>query len=259
MPDALAIGVGPAGLAYALLVFLLAGVVKGVIAFGLPLVTVPLLSLMVPVPTAIAWSLGPVLVSNLAQAHECRRSASILREAWPLLLAVGVTVPVAAGLGGRLAPGALYVVTGAMIEVTVLVQLLGFRRLGLRLDGPPRRRVPLLVASGGISGVVGGLTSFYGFPAIQTLLALGPTAEQFAFVTSVLFLVGAAGLSASLAGTGSLGAPELAMSAMAVVPLMAGLRLGRLVRHRLRPEVFSRLILAALAATGLSLLVRGLG
>src|SRR3546814_12236097 len=86
-------GVEPYLLAYILAVFLLAGIVKGVVAFGLPLVTIPLLSLTMPVPHAIVLSLLPVLCSNVAQAYMCRRGLPALRLIWPLLVPLVITVP----------------------------------------------------------------------------------------------------------------------------------------------------------------------
>lgn len=67
-------GVGGVELAYLTAVFLLGGFVKGVISFGLPLVTVPLLSQIFPVPVAITLTLVSVLVSSVVQAYLCRRA-----------------------------------------------------------------------------------------------------------------------------------------------------------------------------------------
>ena len=52
------------GVVMAAVVFLAGGVVKGTLGIGLPLVSVPLLSLFIPATQAIALVAMPVLVSN---------------------------------------------------------------------------------------------------------------------------------------------------------------------------------------------------
>ena len=62
---------------------LLSGVVKGILSIGLPLVGMPLLTLAVDVPTAIAILMIPLVLSNLIQAIEGRGTAAMLKRFWP--------------------------------------------------------------------------------------------------------------------------------------------------------------------------------
>src|SRR3546814_15859295 len=113
-------GVEPYLLAYILAVFLLAGIVKGVVAFGLPLVTIPLLSLTMPVPHAIVLSLLPVLCSPVAQAYMCRRGLPALRPIWPLLVPLVITVPIRAPYATQLDATTFYAIAGGDVGVLVL-------------------------------------------------------------------------------------------------------------------------------------------
>jgi uncharacterized membrane protein YfcA len=115
-------GVEPFLVLYILAVFLVAGVVKGVVAFGLPLVTIPMLSLVMPVPHAITLSLLPVMCSNIAQAYMCRRGLPALRSIWPLLVTLVITVPISAHYATGLDEKTLYAIAGGAIEVLVLSQ-----------------------------------------------------------------------------------------------------------------------------------------
>lgn len=65
-------------LAYVFGVFVLGGLIKGVSGFGMPLVTVPLIALVAPVPTAVALSLLPIIISNISQGM----SAAVTIRCW---------------------------------------------------------------------------------------------------------------------------------------------------------------------------------
>ena len=247
-------GLEPALVVYILAVFLLAGVVKGVVAFGLPLVTIPLLSLLMPVPHAITLSLLPVLSSNIAQAYMCRRGLPVLRVVWPQLVPLVIAAPISAHFATRLDQQTLYAIAGGAIEVLVLTQMLGFRPV-IR----PRHRRSALLVSGAITGAVGGATSFFGFPSIQIFLALELSMTEFALATSVTFLLGSVALGSTYGITGQISGHDIRLSVAAVVPLLIGLVAGQRLSTRISPAVFRRIALVILLATGLYLLGRGFG
>src|SRR5258707_10445411 len=65
---------------------LLSGVVKGVLSIGLPLVGMPLLTLVVDVRTAVATLMIPLVLSNLIQAIEGRGTLAMLKRFWSLII-----------------------------------------------------------------------------------------------------------------------------------------------------------------------------
>jgi uncharacterized membrane protein YfcA len=70
--------------------FILGGLVKGTLGVGLPLVAVPLLSLLVGGHRAIALVVAPVIYSNLVQAFEGGLFKDSVRRFWPMMLAQSV-------------------------------------------------------------------------------------------------------------------------------------------------------------------------
>src|SRR3546814_10582306 len=72
--------------------FVLAGAVKGVVGFGLPTVSLALLTVAFGLPQAMALMLAPAFVTNLWQALAGGRSLVLLRRLWPFLLMATVTV-----------------------------------------------------------------------------------------------------------------------------------------------------------------------
>ncbi len=246
-------GLDPLLVGYALAVFTLAGVVKGAAGFGFPMVSVPLLAQVMPVPTAIAWALVPTFGANLVQMIETRAHAGVLRTIWPLLAVLYPVMAATVRMIPSMDPRVLYLLVGALIEVAAIMQFLG--RIP-RVEG--RARLPLLLAGGAVTGVLGGMTSFFGFPALQAFLAIGLTAREFVFAASVLFLAGTVVLGAGLSHLGILGLDDLLVSALGIPTMMLGLAVGQRIRNRASPTLFRNLVLGTLFVVGISMIAKGL-
>lgn len=235
-------------------IFLLAGVVKGAVGFGVPFVTVPLLAQLVPVPTAAALSILPIIVSNVVQAVQMREAAGVLRTLWPLFLALPIALAASVRLITALDARVLALLIGVLVEVFVLLQVIG----GLP-PLAPRARVPALVLSGVAAGVLGGATSFYSFPSLQVFLALRLTPREFVFAASAMFVLGSLVLGTGFAALGLLDGPGVAISVATLAPLLLGLQFGQALARRLSAAGFRRAVLALMALMGVSLIGRALG
>ncbi|MFV3384362.1 sulfite exporter TauE/SafE family protein [Pseudomonas sp. NY15364] len=240
-------------LAYVFGVFVLGGVIKGVSGFGMPLVTVPLIALVAPVPTAVALSLLPIIISNISQGYDCRRHYHVLGLVWPLLISLAVSLGLAVQLLGSFRPEVLAIIIGVMIQVFVISQLTPNPPLI-----PPRWRFGALIGAGLSSGLLGGMTSFYGFPALQALLALGLGRTEFILASSLFFLVGSVILGAGLLMQDIASPMHLLLSLACVLPTQLGMSLGEFIRERLSQAMFRGITLAVLSATGLAMIVRAL-
>ncbi|EWC42998.1 TSUP family transporter [Pseudomonas stutzeri] len=240
-------------IAYIFAVFVLGGLVKGVCGFGIPLVTVPLIALVETVPTAIALALLPIIISNIAQSYECRQHYRVLGLIWPLLLSLAVSLGLAVQLLGSFRPEILALIIGVMIQVFVISQL---------TPDPPaipqRWRFGSLVGAGLSSGLFGGLTSFYAFPALQALMALGLGRNEFILATSLFFLAGSSILGIGLLAQDIATPIHLLLSLACVVPTQLGMYLGELIRERLSQAMFRGITLSVLSATGLTMIARAI-
>src|SRR5262249_56039317 len=79
------IDLSPFGLIVIAAILFVAGTTKGMIGIGLPTVAIPLLSIVLPLPTAVAALAIPVLITNLAQAFGADRIGAAFRVLWPIL------------------------------------------------------------------------------------------------------------------------------------------------------------------------------
>jgi uncharacterized membrane protein YfcA len=93
---------------------------------------------------------------------------------------------------------------------------------------------------------------------IAYLVGLGTDPDSFVKQMAVFALTASATMLAALGGSGALSWGDLAVSAAAVIPIQAGMPLGRVLRRRIRPGLFRALVLTVLAGGGLDLLHRAL-
>ena len=76
----------------------LGGLTKGLIGLGMPLVSAPLLSYLMPVPTAISVMLMSMLFTNIYQMVHGGQLVPAFRRFWPLLITLIVGISVGAHL-----------------------------------------------------------------------------------------------------------------------------------------------------------------
>ncbi|MFG1357616.1 sulfite exporter TauE/SafE family protein [Xanthobacter pseudotagetidis] len=234
------------------LAYALGGFVKGVIGIGMPLIIVPILSLTMPVPSAIALVSIPVLVSNLVQVAELKTVLPALGRFRWLLIALVPGAVIGASLLMSLDQHQLYLVLGAALLLFSLLGLVpvpeGRVAVNERLWNP--------LAGFGI-GIVGGLSSFPGPPLVLYFMWLRVDKDVFVGTSASVYFLTGVPLMVTLVAHGTLGWREALISTLGLVPLLAGMRLGAIMRSRLSQVMFRRIMLAAVAVIALELLRRG--
>lgn len=235
------------------LILVLAGLVKGVTAMGLPTLGMGLLSLLMPPAEAAAILIAPTIVTNVVQFATGPRVGPVLRRFWPLGLAtfVGTLVGGAwfGGLESHLAPAVL---GGTLL----LYGLLGFFRFSLHT--PAAVQPWLSPVMGLASGLLTGTTGVTVMPAAPYLQSLGLEREDLVQAMGLAFSMGSFGLIAALSTTGAplTSGPALLMTGAALIPAFAGMEIGRRVRLRISQQAFRHCFFAGLAVLGANTLVR---
>lgn len=244
----------PATVAWCAAALGLAGFVKGVIGIGIPLVGVSLLSLMLTVPQAVALLPVPIIVANTWQAFHGGYFTKTCRRFAPLLAAMMIGTIIGAGLLSSIDQGLLMLIVGAVVLTFAAAELHRFRlRVPLR-----HHRVAGGVA-GFLGGFLGGMSSVFGPPVIMFLTSLELGKEEFVGTISSIYLFAGIILGATLAGFGVAGLGELIWSALATVPLFAGMMVGQVTRRRVSEALFRKVLLIMLLLIGLNLIRRGIG
>lgn len=231
--------------------FMAGGIVKGTLGVGLPLFTVPLLSLVMPIPQAISLVAIPVLASNSWQAYDSGISLIALRRFVPLIIALLATTLATVPMTLAMSPAMLNIMVAGAVLVTVLLMA-----LRPQFDIPAKHEKFAGLMVGAVSGVMGGVSSLTGPLIISYLTALKLGREAFVGSISVIYLCGAIPLYASMAAYQRLGATELALSIAGLLPLSCGLLMGKWLRGRLSELWFRRAILILLSIIAVVLLLK---
>jgi len=241
----------PLLLAFMVTTFVASGMVKGTLGVGLPLLAVPMLSLVVPPPIAISLLAVPVLASNLWQAVDSYTPGTDLKRFVPLVAALLLSTLITVRLALALPTEVLSILVAAAVLVAVALMSFKPRRVV-----PPAHEKGVGAVVGALAGAMGGVSSMTGPFIITYLMALRLSREQFIGSVSVIYLFGVIPLYASMAAYGRLGLGEVAVSLAALLPMAAGMAIGKRLRHRLSEAAFRRVLLAFLVVIAVLLIVK---
>lgn len=243
-------------LAFALGISILAGVIKGVVGFALPMVLVSGLGSVTTAEVAIAGMILPTLVANGWQALRQGVQAALasIGRFKPFLIA-GFLVMMASSQLVPLVSGALLLlILGVLITLFSGLQFLGIQPRLPRHPGPGMQ-----AGIGGVAGLMGGLSGIWAPPTVAMLTALDTEKKEHLRIQGVVYCLGSVVLLAGHLGSGVLRAETLPLS-MALVPTsILGLALGFRVQDRIDQQAFRTATLVVLLIGGLNLIRRGLG
>ncbi len=236
-------------------VALIAGIVKGVVGFAMPMIMISGLATVLPPDLALAALILPTLATNLWQALRGGFSAAVeaTRDHWRYLAVLWLFIMLSAQLVFILPESVLFLLLGVPVTVFAMLQLMGFR---LRFPASARRAVELGVAT--FSGFLGGISGVWGPPTVLYLTALETPKAVQVRLQGVIYGSGALVLALAHIRSGLLNGETAQFSALFLLPALAGLALGFLVQDRIDQATFRRATLLVLVIAGLNLVRRGL-
>lgn len=231
--------------------FFVAGIVKGVTGMGLPTVAMGVLGALISPLAAANLLIIPSSVTNIWQLLAGPNITLLIRRLWPMMLAlvVGTMLGSAWLAKGDTAPT-------TMALGIALVVYSGYTLLAHQLSvskGLERALSPLV---GGVTGLITGATGVFVIPAVPYLQALQLGKDDLVQALGLSFTVSTVALAIGLAARGAFQAENLALSAFAVVPALAGMWFGQVLRSRIRPALFRRIFLLGLLLLGLEMTMR---
>lgn len=231
---------------------LIAGLVKGVVGFALPMVMISILGSVVSPELALAGLILPTLVTNGQQA--LRQGAS---AAWNSIVKFRVfmlTALIVLLISAQL----IRVIPNALFLGAIGVMVIGFSLL--QLSG---RRIPVKKESrvshagiGAFAGFVGGLSAVWGPPTVAYLTVMDVEKKEHIRTQGVIYGIGALALTFSHLSTGILNLNTLIYSSILVPAAIFGMRLGRMIQDRIDQSVFMKATLLVLMIAGVNLIRR---
>ena len=240
----------PAILAMIVAIFLFSGTVKGFLGIGLPAAAMGFLTLVMAPTDAIALLIMPIIFTNVVQFARAPKRLEIAQRykyfGATILVSIFVT-----SLFITSYPTALLTIAIGVAMIVFSANLL----FGFTIPVGPGLRWQ--VGVGLVSGVLGGLSSIWSPPVAMYLMARKTPKDEFIGAAGFLFLCGCFPLAAGLFLSGLITAESTIKSAIALVVVLIGFRIGEMLRSRISQRNFRTVVLVAFFIMGIRLVAVG--
>lgn len=222
-----------------------AGWVKGIFGMGLPAVSLGLLSLTMPPVEAAMLIVVPTLTTNAWQFLTGPARLALCSRLTTLL--IGVVVGTALGVG-FLTGSHTALVSLALGSVLILYAIVGLR--AARFHVTPRAEPWVSPLIGLMTGTVNGATGVSVMPLVPYLNSIGLQRDALIQAMGLVFMVAMLSLASCLAWTGHFEVASAGASALAMIPVFAGMSLGQALRVRMHADAFRKWFFVGLIVLG---------
>jgi len=229
----------------ATLTFLFAGFVKGVIGIGLPTITIALMAATLDLKVGLALILVPTFATNVWQSLSGGAFVVTVRRLWSFLAAACIGIWFGVGVIAQADSGLLSGFFGILLSAYAAISL-----LTPQIPPPGKYEMLLSPPIGAVSGFVAGMMGSFVIPGALYLQALGFPRDTFVQVMGIAFVTVTLALGVALVGH-DLVPPRLGLiSAAALLPAVAGMAAGQVVRRRIPEESFRRVFFGGMLVLG---------
>ena len=231
----------------------IAGLVKGTIGVGMPIVAFPLVSMLVDVQASVMLLTMPLILSNIPQALEGGETFQCFSGLLPVL--VGMVPGILLGIAVLLHVSATVakLIAGAVVVLVVVLMLAAPK---LQIKG--RAQVPTGIGAGFFGGMLGGVAAMPGPLVFTFLIAKGLRGQAFTKEASLFLVLSAALMAIALASTQTFAWTDIVVSTVALAPVGLGMYFGQKLRDAIPAEAFKKFVLFVVLLSGLQLLQKGL-
>ena len=241
----------PLVIAWVAVALVAGGFIKGAIGFALPIVTVTLISTLLPVQLTLAMITGPIVMTNAWQAATSGHPGLAFRRFWPLIAALLVCLWISASLVAELDQELLYTLVGVIVVIFTATSLFNANfTLGSRSE---KWAGPLAGACGGL---IGGASTIWGPPMTMYFVALRLPKDEFIRAVGLVWFIASIPLVVAYYRNGILNDETIPLTLLACLPTAGGMILGQVLRGRFNQELFRKAVLVTLLLLGLNLVRR---
>lgn len=234
-------------------IFLLAGIVKGMVGFGFPLIALVLLTLFIGLQEALPLTILPSILTNIWQALDGGQLKAIFRRMW---LYFGISM-----LCILLASSLLVLVNVSWLTALLGVVLVSFsisQFVKRELSLPAKLELPVTLLLAPINGFISGTTGVYLVPSLMYMKAIGFRQDMLIQAMGVFFCLSSLMLGLSLNRNNLLSIQSSITSVVALLPAFAGIYCGRMMRKKVDGKKFQLIFNTCLIVMGAYLVVKSI-
>ena len=240
-------------LATVMLIFVCAGAVKGLLGFGLPMVSMAALPLVIPVEAALAINAVVLPVTNLSQLLGERKVSNTVQRFWPVLAGLIVGVPIGAALLKSVNESTLLFMLGIFVIVFSLITA-----FSPKFRIPSSMKIRAGTFTGIIAGAIGALSTVNGPVFVMYLVGIDVQRSMFRSGLALMFLISGLLIAGAFWTLGILDQDRFLLACLCLLPAFIGMWLGNRIGNRVSSQGFRRLVLIALVVLGGNLILRAL-
>ena len=233
-----------------ILAILAGGLVKGTLGFGMPMVALPIIAFIIPPTTAMILLCAPIFLTNFLQI-KFKEGVSSYRFL-PMFLSLVVGLIIGARLILEINVNTITQIIAVSIIFAALVNCFGFKISNIKQNY--EKIITTIIGFG--SGILGGLSTFYGPPMLAYLVAVDLPKEKFVRTVSTMYFIGSFPLYGSLIYYGFAKEEDLIFSLILIIPAFISQQIGTKIRDKINHKQFRNLVLSTLIILGISLFLK---
>ena len=233
-----------------ILAVLAGGLIKGTIGFGMPMVALPLIAFIIPATTAMILLCAPILLTNFLQM-KIKEGISSYRFL-PMIICLIIGLIIGARLILEINLNTITQIIAVSIIFAALVNCIGFKIENINKS--KERIITSIIGFG--SGILGGLSTFYGPPMLAYLVAADLPKEKFVRTVSTMYFIGSFPLYGSLIYYGFAKKEDLILSVLLIIPALIAQQFGTKIRDKINQKQFRNCILITLVILGIMLFMK---
>ena len=233
-----------------ILAVLAGGLIKGTLGFGMPMVALPIIAFTIPATTAMILLCAPIFLTNFLQI-QFKQGISSYRFL-PMFLFLVLGLIVGARLILEINLNTVTQIIAVSIIFAALINCFGFKITNIK--NIHEKIITSIIGFG--SGILGGLSTFYGPPMLAYIVAVDLPKEKFVRTVSTMYFIGSFPLYGSLIYYGFATKEDLFFSILLIIPAFLGQQIGTRIRDKINQKQFRISILITLIILGISLFVK---
>ena len=231
---------------------LTAGLVKGVVGFGMPMILMSSLAIFMPIHTALAALILPTLLTNLQQAREqgLNRATPLMSKHKIFIVAMVILIFISAVQMPHLPQQFLLGTLGILIVSFSFFQMSGYK-FSLSAGDCCTQFV-----FGSIAGVAGGLCGAFGPPTVAYLTAINTPKDEQMKLQALIYGTGATLMFFGHMTSGIFNLSTAPLSGFLMIPCVFGFWIGSRIRDTFDQDMFRKVTLVFLIVVGANLIRR---
>jgi len=222
-------------LAYIFFVYVLCGVIKGSIGFGMPTVSISLLFFVIDIKNIIALILIPTLLVNIYQLSKGGNFIKIINETKFFLIFSTIFIYPGAYLLKIL--DSFYIIFFIAL-ILIINSSLYLLKINIRLPAHDKSITQIIVGS--LNGVVIGMTSIYTMPLVFLLQSLKYNKNITIQFLGIAFFLYPIGQLISFTKFDLLSKEIIINSFIILIPIFFGLLIGQKIRQKISEVLFQK-------------------